>query len=256
MVEAGDLWLLIGNSRWHWAEAEPSPAGPVLRFRHSLPPTDPATGPAAGPTSVGWPRLRAWAAVGRLPEPGRAPAGSAGLPEQRRFGLDEVPLRRLPAWLGVDRALAGWQAWRRQAVLGGGGVLVADAGTVLSLTRVDGEGGFAGGRLQPGARLQLASMGQSTALLPRIEAVEEGVPPEPWPFATAQAMRSGCLRGLAAAIAQGWLDFDGGSSDGLWLTGGDGPLLLPLLREMGLPIREEPDLCLQGLVSLSSDRDR
>ena len=43
---AGDLWLLIGNSRWHWvealAEAASEPGSPLLRFSHSPPPPDPA----------------------------------------------------------------------------------------------------------------------------------------------------------------------------------------------------------------------
>jgi NADH-quinone oxidoreductase subunit I len=90
-----------------------------------------------------------------------------GLPAQRRLEGSEVPLRSLPLWVGIDRALAGWGAWRRQGVSEqGGAVLVADAGTVLSLTRVDGRGQFQGGRLLAGVALQLRAMAQGTAALP------------------------------------------------------------------------------------------
>ncbi|MFM8674615.1 MAG: type III pantothenate kinase, partial [Vulcanococcus sp.] len=134
--------LLVGNSRWHWAEH----ADGVWRCWHTPPPEADAMPP--------WGELRAWAAVGSLP------AGSQP-PQERAMGLEQVPLRGLPPWLGVDRALVGWGAWRAK----GCAALVADAGTALSLTWVDGEGCFRGGRISAGVALQRRSLGAATVLL-------------------------------------------------------------------------------------------
>ena len=230
-------WLLIGNSRWHWAEADLSGGAPGisrLRFLHS---------PAAQAPVV--PLPLAWAAVGPVPS-------EAALPATTRLHLRDVPLGGAPPWLGIDRALAGWWASRQTK----GPVLVADAGTVLSFTRVDGLGRFAGGRLMAGASLQLAAMGLGTAGLPALVggAVSLG-DEDPWPMATDAAMRCGVAEGLAAAVleaARQARSLEAGSR--IVLTGGDGAALLPLLRrspELGDGILMHcPDLCLEALVAL------
>ena len=227
--------LLVGNSRWHWARRQAD----GLRTWHD-------SGPPACPEEA-CADLEAWAAVGTLPE-------GLPLPAARRFGVERIPLRDLPPWLGVDRALAGWLAWREQ----GHAVLVADAGTCLSLTRVDACGRFAGGRLSAGLGLQLRSLGAATAQLPALPAPLQ-VAAELWPTATAEAMRQGCLQACAAAIIQAWSQLAGsdpGAAEpapcALWLTGGDACLLEPLLRQQGLQPLLEPDLCLRALAQLSA----
>jgi type III pantothenate kinase len=259
-VAAGDLWLLIGNSRWHWAEAighagagsgsAVDSASVPLRFSHSPPSPDPG--------GLAWSRLRAWAAVGRLPSPGEPGFGRLQALESRRLGLGRVPLLQLPPWLGIDRALVGWQAWWHQSQRGGGAVLVADAGTALSLTRVAATGAFAGGRLQPGVSLQLQSLGQSTALLPLLksgagELITVAEATDPWPIETERAMRAGCLLGVAAAVAQAWRDAQQLEPTALWLTGGDAPALSPLLRQEQVPHELAAELALEALVTLSSE---
>jgi type III pantothenate kinase len=235
-------WLLIGNSRWHWAGLQKA----ELISWHAA--------PAALPGAA----VHAWAAVGPVPV-------GAELPQERRLLLADVPLREAPPWLGVDRALAGWQAWRER----GGPVLVADAGTVLSFTRVDGPGRFAGGRLMAGVALQLRAMAAGTQALP--SALAEGVIPDlsdqdhgSWPRETAAAMAVGVRRGLAAAVVAAALDLARREPQlGLVLTGGDGEQLLPLIAE-GLAGRGpvpllRPALCLEALAALRPlrpDRDR
>ena len=225
--------LLVGNSRWHWAE--PTASG-GLHCWHAAPP------PELEPGSI-----RAWAAVGQLPP-------LCPLPPERRFTVAEVPLQALPPWLGVDRALVAWQAWRQQA----DAVLVADAGTALSLTWVDAQGRFRGGRISAGVALQLRSLGQATAQLPHLDAGAALANPSlaPWPAATAAAMEQGCVQAVAAAILQAWLELhplESGSSPQLWLTGGDAARLArqPLLAaQPGLTVRLAPDLALEGLAAL------
>jgi type III pantothenate kinase len=234
--------LLVGNSRWHWAER----SGSRLRVWH-----EPAGGVDLAAAAAAAQQLEAWACVGHLP-PGLA------LPPLFRVELQRVPLREAPAWLGVDRALAGWWAWQHQ----GQAVLVADAGTCLSLTRVDGRGAFQGGRLSAGLGLQLRALGQGTVQLPEgLAAADAGVgnasgdnlDPD-WPQPTPAAMRQGCLRACAATVLQGWRDAlaDGRQAPrSLWLTGGDGPALLPLLRQQGLEPLLAPDLALEALAALA-----
>lgn len=234
----GPRWLLIGNSRWHWAEAAPT----GMRLWHETPEAGLASLRAAAP----W----AWAAVGTVP-------AAAGLDEAGRLRLGDVPLRDAPPWLGMDRALGGWRAWREQPHLP---VLVADAGTVLSLTRVDRQGGFRGGRLLAGVALQLRAMAAGTTALPALvaEFIGPGGPQsplrEPWPSATGAAMLEGVARGLVAAIATAAREAQQAEAQcRLVLTGGDGPLLLPLLQQElngSMALRWCPTLCLEALAEL------
>ncbi|MFM8525318.1 MAG: type III pantothenate kinase [Cyanobacteriota bacterium] len=282
--------LLIGNSRWHWAE--PSATGEVGAF----PVASEAgaggawcgcDGPPPPPGAWAAEDLMAWAAVGPVPERYRDL-----LPPSRRIATPQVPLRGAPAWLGVDRALVAWQAWRRQQALAPAPVLVADAGTVLSLTLVGREGGFLGGRLLAGAALQWRAMAAGTVRLPELapELTMNGMAcgatdaeggaalTDLWPQATTAAMEVGVLQGLAAAVAAahgqlrqgdrtseaaqesvaagGWRGMAGLR---LWLCGGDGPRLAPLLRAAGVPAVEAPHLAMEALIQLagvSSGPDR
>jgi len=220
--------LLIGNSRWHWAEVGELP----WRCWHESPP---AQGCQPAVTD-----LQAWAAVGAIPH-------GAELPYNARIALSDVPLQGLPPWLGIDRALVGWGAWRQQ----GHGVLVADAGTALSLTRIDGSGRFQGGRISAGVALQLQSLHGATAQLPAVPGLQ--LENEPWPVQTADAMVQGCARSTAAAIGQAWADLQAASADqrwALWLTGGDAEQLLPLLVAQQLQPVLAPDLAMQALAAL------
>ncbi|MFQ6538666.1 MULTISPECIES: type III pantothenate kinase [Aphanothece] len=242
--EPAGRWLLIGNSRWHWAEggaerlrcwSEPPPAATPPK---APPPAPPPSGAGMADPITGW--ITAWAAVG----PGVA---ASGLDPRTRLTLEHVPLGNLPPWLGIDRALVGWQAWSDSQ----GPVLVADAGTALSLTRVDGAGRFAGGRLLAGAALQWRALAEGTVGLPAIP-LNGPLDGEPWPERTAEALRTGVLRGLAAAVQAAWqeaLQVD--RRCGLWITGGDGPALGALL---GQPC--DGQLALRALAGLRPERGR
>ncbi len=231
-------WLLIGNSRWHWGWRESGFQGW----------SEPAESGAKRLLQLEANQLVAWAAVGAVPQ-----RLGGVLPELRRLTTAQVPLADAPTWLGVDRALAGWGAWRRSR---GAPVLVADAGTAMSLTRVDGQGRFAGGRLLAGAGLQLRALGLGTAALPPLAAeglAEVVAASDRWPAATQEAMAVGVVAGLAAvlaAAAQELSDPDGPGCQ-LWLTGGDGPLLAPSLQNVGgQPWRLAPLLVLDALADL------
>jgi type III pantothenate kinase len=225
------LWLLIGNSRWHWARghrdcldcwSEP----PLL---HGASPRPLAQGDD----------LRGWAAVGPLPR-------EAGwLEPGLRLEVRSVPLADLPAWVGIDRALVAWRAWQ----LSQGPVLVADVGTALSFTRVSGLGAFAGGRIQAGRSLQLRSLAEGTALLPSVTGFRD-LPLEveaAWPQETVAALERGVCEGLVAAVERSWQQARGEEpACQLWITGGDGAWLA---RSLGHPCH--PNLALEALAALS-----
>ena len=194
----------------------------------------PGLGPTDGGGACG--RLRAWAAVGPVPT-------GAGLDPGGRLGLEHIPLLQAPPWLGVDRALVGWRAWR----LSGSPVLVADAGTALSLTLVDGGGAFQGGRIQAGRALQLRALASHTELLP-LPLHSAGDDPPPWPRQTAAAMERGVRAGLVAAVAEAWRELRQIEPRcRLWITGGDGAWLAAAL---GQPCH--PNLALEALAELGA----
>ena len=164
--------LLIGNSRWHWGERDAF----GMRFHHGLPDLARLDGELGG-----------WAAVGAVP----AQLMSAAL--ERRITLPDVPLKGCPPWLGVDRAIGAWAGWTRSLDLSldlSSGLLLVDAGTVLSITVLSPDGEFVGGQLIPGYRLQLLAMTQGTEALPEMVFAAPGQ--ERFPKDTVAAMRS-CL---------------------------------------------------------------
>ena len=81
--------LLIGNSRWHWAEWHQE----QWCFDHAEP----------DQRRLGSEPL-IWAAVGAVPDQ------LVDEPCRPRLRLRHVPLEGCPPWLGVDRALGAWEA--------------------------------------------------------------------------------------------------------------------------------------------------
>lgn len=236
--------LLIGNSRWHWAEHD----GSCWRFDHG--PQDCARLTAAQQQGG-----LIWAAVGSVPV-------EVALEQQDRLTSRDVPLPGCPDWLGVDRVLGAWAAWDISQTSGldlGSGLLLADAGTVLSLTLLNAEGAFVGGQLSPGLRLQLAAMDGGTASLPCPDPVSE--PRDRFPRDTASAMVRGALQAMAGAVREA----QSCSGACLWICGGDSKALQRELLERGSAsiepvVTTDPDLVLKGLVkwieTFSPDRDR
>ena len=232
MASSDDLpsrCLLIGNSRWHWAEQTDDSQ---WVYQHE----------AAAPEALGaLSDLLAWAAVGVIPD---HPYFQSG----KRLNLSAIPLQGIPPWLGIDRALAGWGAWR--ANQNRVGVLVVDAGTVLSVTRISADGSFSGGLLAAGYGLQLRAMSESTAGLTStsplvLDPKEQGL----FPIETQTAMRAGVQQSLVGLIRQAYEQ----SPWPIWLCGGDAPQLLPKLQEqLGMEVLHAPNLVMEAMVELIS----
>ena len=229
-ARTGDRALLIGNSRWHWAQR----CKEGVRVDHG----DPDPGRIGADPPI-------WAAVGPVPDQLRAH-------QDRRIRLGDVPLPKAPPWLGVDRALGAWMAWRcsqdRQLDCSRG-LLLVDAGTVLSLSRVGPDGCFAGGQLLPGFRLQLKAMAEGTVGLPSLlEQPSLDVPQEMFPTQTVAAMQRGVLQGMLATIAVAQQHAQGL----LWICGGDAPLLQTHWTGATELLQLQGDLQLEALLDLAA----
>ena len=157
----------------------------------------------------------------------------ADTPLPFRLGYDS------PDTLGADRmaAVAGAMALYPQQ-----NVLVVDAGSCVTYEFLTAEGLYMGGNIAPGLKMRLLAMHEHTALLPIIE--PQGDTPLIG-YTTATALRTGALRGMAyetEGYLRAWQEQQGNVT--LLLTGGDAPLIAPLLA---VEARLEPALVMHGL---------
>ncbi len=220
-------YLLIGNSRWHWAIEDNSD----LKYKHTLP-------DIRFFKSVNIRDLR-WASVGSIPK-------EIHLNPINQLELKNIPLLNIPSWIGIDRALAALGALKKVQVLSikSKYILVVDAGTIFSLTRVTNQGEFAGGQLLAGLRLQLSAMGQGALNLmdPGIDILTK----EQFPSSTKDAMRRGSIQALIGTI----LEANRIEKMPIFLTGGDSLILYKELKKMerNLDIRHYPNLVMEAMV--------
>ncbi len=221
--------LLIGNSRWHWAiEKENS-----WHFFH--------TDPDAQRLKSSELSLVSWAAVGPVPSENL-------LSPDDRLQIKDIPIKNLPTWLGIDRALAGWQAFKlaKASSRHESGLIVADAGTVLSITLINSNGQFDGGQLTAGLRLQLSAMAQGAYNLKNPGPGYSSRAIAKFPLNTDEAMQRGSLQALVGTLTQAVKE----KQMPLWLCGGDAPLLLEELKQNKLEVIHYPNLVLEGMVDL------
>lgn len=153
-----------------------------------------------------------------------------------------------PQTLGTDRIAAACGA----ALLAPGrSALVVDAGTCITLDLLDAARGFIGGDIAPGVEMRLRAMHSMTGALPLVTA--KGELPE-FGNDTATAIRCGAIRGAVAQIADSFLRAknllacDTSDAPALFLTGGDAPMLAPLLELPELTVN--PHLNAIGLISI------
>ncbi len=227
IVDFDKSCLLIGNTRWHWAYE----IDDLWHFSHEPPDLNKLK--FLGDSVV------AWASVGRTPK------GKFLRPEHR-IELNHVPLKSMPPWLGIDRALGAWAACKKARELQeiSSGLLVADAGTILSLTRVTSNGEFSGGQLVAGLQLQLFAMSQGAQNLRDVSL--ENFPQEPFPVATKDAMKKGAIQALVGIL----LEAQRVAASPLWICGGDAPFILDELQIAEIGVRHCPNLVLEGMVDV------
>lgn len=235
--EGSWLALMIGNSRLHWAKFVGESLEDAWDTEH----------------------LSAEGGRGELPDY-RLPLYLASVvPTQTAFwqtypavhilSLDELPLGGVYPTLGIDRALAVLGA----AEVWGSPVLVIDAGTALTFTGLDANYQLIGGAILPGLGLQLRSLAQKTAALPKVN-LPQHLPPR-WAAETSVAIESGIIYTVLAGIQDFILDWRNQYPESqIVLTGGDASQLLNYLQnqspQRSAEIMVDPNLIFWGMRSV------
>ena len=139
---------------------------------------------------------------------------------------------------GVDRTAAASAAFRRE----GGPLILVGCGTALHTNVVTAEGVYLGGAIMPGLRLMTESLSAGADQLGRVDLVE---PERAIGRSTPECVQIGIYHcwvgGALRLIEQTRREI--GQDARLWLTGGQGRFLEPLLTDA----RVDADLALYGL---------
>lgn len=147
-----------------------------------------------------------------------------------------------PAKVGVDRRLNAVAANTRRRP--GTAAVIVDAGSAVTVDLVDCAGVFRGGAIFPGLRLMARSLHDYTALLPdvRVQGVE--LPPG---TNTAHAIRVGIVHSVVGGIERLIALYHAQLAADLYvyLTGGDGPLILDANPKLG---ELWPEMTLEGIL--------
>ena len=150
-----------------------------------------------------------------------------------------------PDTLGTDRLAAAVGA---KAQYPGMAVMVADAGTALTLDIVDEKGVFQGGNISPGLEMRLRSLHEFTSRLPKVEWREDKMM---FGRDTESAILDGAHWGLVAEISRLYeVAKQKLGCRRLILTGGDAPKIKDSLARLLNDKKElisDPDLVARGL---------
>lgn len=154
---------------------------------------------------------------------------------------------RYPDRTGVDRALAVWEAIRRNPGKPG---IVISCGTAITIERVGLDSVWEGGAIGLGLDLSARSLHQQTAQLPLVKIHEV---PEAWGDASDPAIRAGVFWGVVGAIREiAKRQAEGlGSKPWLIFTGGDAELICSSIDWLG-EVQVVDHLVLHGLAGITS----
>jgi type III pantothenate kinase len=227
LVYSEENYLMIGNTRWHWA----SKIKKDWKYFHTSP--NPIEFKDTDYSQL------TWASVGPVPE-------NIKLCPSKQIILDNVPLNNLPSKLGIDRALASWSAFKKQSSLKSKeqDLIVIDAGTILSVTKITKKGEFAGGQLIPGFRLQLSSMANRAFHLET--PIVKIIPNETFQYETNNAMIRGSMNAIIGLILKLFEE----TKLPIWMCGGDAPIILNELKDTNIDLNHYPNLVLEGMIDI------
>ena len=216
-------FLLIGNSRLHWAENSEN----QYRFFHTQKNNK-------VPKNINLNNL-IWASVGDVP--------NLFLNKQNEIKTKDIKLENLPDYFGVDRALCCLAALKIIENPFKKDLLIADCGTTLSLTKLTAKGLIIGGQITPGFLSQLKSMEEYTKNLKVPK--RYNIPIQDFLIETDDSMLKGVFNSLIGLIN---LSFDP-QKDILIICGGDSELIASGLKKKNKTIINEPNLVMQGMIS-------
>ncbi len=227
IVNSEKNYLMIGNTRWHWA----SKIKRQWKYFHTCP--NPIEFKNQDYSKL------SWASVGPIPK-------NIKLSSSKKIKLDDIPLSNLPSNLGIDRGLASWSAFKKQSSSNSKeqDLMVIDAGTILSVTKITKKGEFAGGQLISGLRLQLSSMANGALNLEN--PITKIIPKETFQYESKNAMIRGAMNGILGVI----LKIHEETKLPIWLCGGDAPVILNELKNKNIDINHFPNLVLEGMIDI------
>ena len=218
-------YLLIGNTRLHWAVNKNS----SYKFSNTLV-ND------SLPKNIDLKKL-IWASVGKYP--------TNNLLKKNQVTIKDINLINMPHFIGIDRALACFAAFIMFKSKSSRNLLIVDLGTTVSITKIDHQGNILGGQLFPGFTTQLKSMEQSTKNL--VFPNKLYIPNNKFEISTMDAMLRGVYNSITGAIN---ISFDR-TKDILILCGGDANLIGNTLKQEINNIIIEPNLVMHGMIFLN-----
>ena len=215
-------YLLVGNSRLHWAEYTQK----QYKFFHT-------TKDYKVPNNFNFQKL-IWASVGKEPD--------FLLKKENEIKTKDIKLSNLPNNFGVDRALACLAALTTIKNPLKKNLLIADFGTILSVTKLTSNGSIIGGQMCPGFKTQLQSVELNAKNLKAPQKIE--IPVENFLINTDDAILKGVINALTGVINSSFNPLE----DILILCGGDSNLITRILKTENNNIINAPNLVLEGMV--------
>ena len=215
-------FLLVGNSRLHWAKYSKNQS----QFFHTKK-------EQKVPENIDLDQL-IWASVGKLP--------NFLLKKENEIKTKDIQLSNLPDYFGIDRALACIGALKFIENPLKKDLLIADFGTILSITKMNSNGFIIGGQLLPGFLTQLKSMEQNTKNLKVPKKYE--IPIKDFLINTEEAILKGVINSLTGVINS----LFNPEKDILIICGGDSQLLIQFLKIQKENIINAPNLVMEGMI--------
>ena len=215
-------FLLVGNSRLHWAKYSKNQS----KFFHTKK-------EQKVPENIDLEKL-IWASVGKLP--------NFLLKKENEIKTKDIQLSNLPDYFGVDRALACIAALKIIENPLKKDLLIADFGSILSITKFNSNGSIIGGQLIPGFLTQLKSMEQNTKNLKVPKKYE--IPSKEFLLNTDEAI----LKGVTNSINGFINSLFNPNKDILITCGGDSQFLTKALETNKKNIINAPNLVMEGMI--------
>ena len=151
-------------------------------------------------------------------------------------------MSNLPDYFGIDRALACLAALNSIENPLKKDLLIADFGTILSITKLNSNGSILGGQLIPGFLTQLKSMEQNTKNLKVPKKFK--IPSKDFLINTEEAILKGVINSLTGVFKSSFNPL----KDILITCGGDSEFLTKSLKTQKANIINAPNLVMEGMI--------
>ena len=215
-------FLLVGNSRLHWAKYSQNQS----KFFHTKK-------EQKVPENIDVNQL-IWASVGKQP--------NFLLKKENEIKTKDIQLSNLPDYFGIDRALACLAALKIIENPFKKDLLIADFGTILSITKMNSSGSIIGGQLLPGFLTQLKSMEQNTKNLTVPKKYD--IPIKDFLINTEEAILKGVINSLTGVINS----LFNPANDILVICGGDSEFITKSLKTKKENMINAPNLVMEGMI--------